>query len=93
MARKNIRITPAQTKVAMTIAQGYSNPQAARQLRIAESTLKNHLNAIYKSSGVMNRQELIAACKTGRLGLNNTNNNAMGSMISTTDNWGNGLGS
>lgn len=51
------------------VAQGYSNPQAARMLGITESTLKNHLNAIYKGGGVVNRRELVDACRNGNLGV------------------------
>jgi DNA-binding CsgD family transcriptional regulator len=63
-----VHITKAQAAVAHLVGQGYSNPQIAGILQLSESTVKNHLNSIYKQGGVVNRNELVAACKTGRLG-------------------------
>ena len=60
-----VHMTEAQARVAQLVAAGLSNPQVAQQLRIAESTVKNHLNAIYGQGVVVNRNELINYCRTG----------------------------
>lgn len=75
---ESVKITKAQAQVAHLVGQGHSNPQIADILRLSESTVKNHLNAIYKHGGVVNRNELIHACNTGRLGTRHGANGASG---------------
>jgi DNA-binding NarL/FixJ family response regulator len=48
--------------------QGLSNKLIARQLGIAESTVKAHLSAVYSALGVRNRTE--AAYQASREGMN-----------------------
>ena len=41
------------------IAAGYSNGEIAAQLVLAEKTVKNHLNHLFKKLGVKNRTEAV----------------------------------
>jgi Bacterial regulatory proteins, luxR family len=43
------------------VAQGLSNSQIARQLRIAEGTVKVHLSRIFEKLEIANRTELDAS--------------------------------
>ena len=42
------------------VAQGFSNPDIARNLGLSEITIKKHLSAIYRKLGVANRAEAVA---------------------------------
>ena len=42
------------------IAQGFSNPDIARNLGLSEITIKKHLSAIYRKLDVANRTEAVA---------------------------------
>jgi DNA-binding CsgD family transcriptional regulator len=64
---QQVSMTPAQMKIALMVASGLSNPDIARMLGLSESTVKNHLNAIYGGGTVVNRQELINYCRTGKV--------------------------
>jgi DNA-binding NarL/FixJ family response regulator len=45
------------------VVEGLSNAQIARRLYLSESTIKQHLGAVYKELGVSNRTQ---AAKTMR---------------------------
>ncbi|HEY7419343.1 MAG TPA: helix-turn-helix transcriptional regulator [Ktedonobacteraceae bacterium] len=64
---QQVRMTPAQWRIALMVAAGQSNPDIARVLGLSESTVKNHLNAIYGGGVVVNREELINYCRTGKV--------------------------
>jgi DNA-binding NarL/FixJ family response regulator len=51
-------LTYAQSRVATLVAAGYSNREIAATTGTTLSTVKNHLNAIYRQGKVVNRQEL-----------------------------------
>lgn len=63
------KITPAQARIAHHVSMGHTNADVAGLTGLSESTVKNHLNSIYKHSGAVNREELIEAYRTGRLGM------------------------
>lgn len=51
-------LTPRQRDVLRCISKGYSNKEIARELDIAEGTVKIHLAALFTHFGVRNRTEL-----------------------------------
>ena len=59
--------TPRQIEVYLAAARGLPNKLIARQLDIAESTVKTHLTAVFAALGVRNRTE--AAYQASRDGL------------------------
>jgi DNA-binding NarL/FixJ family response regulator len=60
-------LTPRQIDAYLAAARGLPNKLIARQLGIAESTVKTHLSAVYAALGVRNRTE--AAYQASRDGL------------------------
>lgn len=48
--------------VALTVAAGRSNKEAARDLFISTKTVEAHLQAIYRKLGVASRTQLVALC-------------------------------
>jgi DNA-binding NarL/FixJ family response regulator len=60
-------MTPRQTDVYLAAARGLPNKLIARELGIAESTVKSHLSAVYSMLGVRNRTE--AAYQASREGI------------------------
>ena len=52
-------LTPAETNVVNLTCQGLKNKEIAEKLFISESTVKTHLNNIYKKLNVKNRVQLI----------------------------------
>ena len=63
-----IILTRRQTDVLSRLAIGQSNKEIARDLGLAEGTVKLHVTSILKSFGVSNRtQAVVAAQQTGLL--------------------------
>lgn len=56
-----LRLTRRQEQVVRLIAQGRSNKEIARDLQLAEGTVKVHVNALYRSLSVRNRASAVAA--------------------------------
>jgi DNA-binding NarL/FixJ family response regulator len=56
----NLRLTPRQIDVLALLARGRSNKVIARELEMAEATVKTHLSAIYKVLNVTSRGEASA---------------------------------
>ena len=54
-------LTPREREVAMLVAQGLCNKAIARQLQASPWTVKNHLRAVFRKTGVANRTALGAA--------------------------------
>lgn len=52
-------LTPRERDVLMLIAAGATNAEAARRLRLAESTLKQHVRALYRKLNARTRVEAI----------------------------------
>lgn len=51
-------LTPREVEIARLIGQGVSNKHIARSLAITERTVKGHLTAIFRKTGVMDRLKL-----------------------------------
>jgi DNA-binding NarL/FixJ family response regulator len=51
-------LTPSEWKVVALVADGLSNKEIARKLRITEGTIKTHLNHIFQKTAVTNRTAL-----------------------------------
>jgi DNA-binding NarL/FixJ family response regulator len=59
-------LTPKQLDVLAAMMEGKCNKAICRELNLAESTVKNHLTAIFRKLGVRNRVEAVLAA--GALG-------------------------
>jgi DNA-binding NarL/FixJ family response regulator len=65
-AAARLGITPRQMDVLRYVIQGKPNKSIARELDIAEATVKAHLSSVYQALGVRNRTEAVyAAAKLG----------------------------
>jgi DNA-binding CsgD family transcriptional regulator len=53
-------LTPTEADVATFTIKGYSITEIAKLRRSAEGTIKTHLNAIYRKSGVTGRAQLVS---------------------------------
>lgn len=63
-----VALTPRETDVLRATARGLSNKEIARELELAEVTIKLHLSAIFRKMGVRSRTEAaMMAAKTGVL--------------------------
>jgi len=51
-------LTPREVEITRLIAKGESNKRIARYLAITERTVKNHLTAIFRKTGVVDRVKL-----------------------------------
>jgi DNA-binding NarL/FixJ family response regulator len=54
---KMLKLTPRQKEILTLVAQGMSNKEIARHLRIAEGTAKIHTAALLRALGARNRTE------------------------------------
>jgi len=61
-------LTPREVEITRLIAKGETNKHIARYLAITERTVKNHLTAIFRKMGVLDRVKLavLAARRTER---------------------------
>jgi two-component system, NarL family, nitrate/nitrite response regulator NarL len=59
-------LTPREGQIALLVSDGLPNKQVARQLNLAEGTVKLHLHNIYEKLGVPNRTALSAMAITHR---------------------------
>ena len=63
-----VGLTPRQHEVAVMLAQGKSNKEIARELKMLEGTVKIHVKGILRKLGVRNRTEAaMAAARAGYL--------------------------
>ena len=62
-----LRLTPRQMDVLLALVKGKSNKEIARELNLAEPTIKLHMTALLKGLQVSNRTQ--AAVKAARLGI------------------------
>jgi DNA-binding NarL/FixJ family response regulator len=62
----DLGITERQADVLRLVCKGRSNLEIARELSIAENTVKQHAHAAYRSLGVSSRTEaMVALSKMG----------------------------
>jgi len=54
------RLTPQELQVALTVARGATNREAAAALFLSPKTIEFHLRNIYRKMGVRSRTELVA---------------------------------
>jgi len=57
----DLGITERQADVLKLVTKGLSNNEIARQLSIAENTVKQHAHAAYRALGVSSRTEAMVA--------------------------------
>ena len=62
-------LSPQQRRVAELVAAGRTNDEIARDLGIAEGTVRKHLERVYRRLGVRNRADAVAARLGARAGL------------------------
>lgn len=67
-ARKTCGLTDRQYEVLLLLVEGDSNKEIARQLGLAEPTIKMHVTAILKALGASNRTQAVR--KAEQLGIN-----------------------
>jgi DNA-binding NarL/FixJ family response regulator len=58
-SRPSCLLSAREQEVISLVAQGLTNGQAARQLRIAESTVKHHLGNIFAKLGATSRVDAV----------------------------------
>jgi DNA-binding NarL/FixJ family response regulator len=56
-------LTARQGEILEMVVEGLSNAQIARRLYLSESTIKQHLRAVYKELGVRNRTQAAKRCR------------------------------
>lgn len=56
--RAPVELTPREREILAALLRGESNKQIARDLGLAEQTVKNHLSQLYEKFGVSSRLEL-----------------------------------
>ncbi len=55
---RKIELTPQEKNIYQLIKQGYSNKEIASELNVSVSTIKTHINNIYKKEGISSRKEI-----------------------------------
>jgi DNA-binding NarL/FixJ family response regulator len=61
-------LTPRQREITVMLAEGKSNKEIARELKVLESTVKLHVRGVFRNLGVRNRTEAaLAAVRAGYL--------------------------
>lgn len=58
------RLSERERQVALLFSDGSTYKEIAKVLKIAPSTVRNHLNAIYIKLGVRNKAEMVSSLKT-----------------------------
>ncbi len=56
---KAVELTTQEYKIHNLIKEGYTNKEIAMELHVSVSTVKTHINNIFKKKGVSSRKELI----------------------------------
>jgi ATP/maltotriose-dependent transcriptional regulator MalT len=57
-ARSSLDLTDRERDVAVLVAKGYSNPEAASELYVSRKAIEYHLQNIYGKLGISSRREL-----------------------------------
>jgi DNA-binding CsgD family transcriptional regulator len=63
---ETVRLSPAQRRIALLVAQAHPNREIARRLKIKEQSVRNELSRIFKKMHVRNRVELALWMKEGQ---------------------------
>lgn len=58
LRNKREKLTLQETKVYNLLTKAYSNKEIASELNVSVSTIKTHINNIYKKKGISSRTEL-----------------------------------
>lgn len=56
----NWGLTPTERNVALLVVKGFSNGEIASLRGTSESTVKTHLSAVFRKSGLKSRQQLVS---------------------------------
>jgi len=73
MARQLFNFTPAETALALELANGLSLEEAAENLNIMRNTARAHLRAIFSKTGVRRQAELVRVMLNSVIALCNSN--------------------
>jgi DNA-binding NarL/FixJ family response regulator len=58
ITRVSAALSPREIEIMLKVAEGWSNKEVGRQLKISEGTVKMHLHSIYQKIDVSNRTSL-----------------------------------
>ena len=68
-------LTPQQWRVFLLVGKALSNKAIAHELKVAESTVKAHVSAIFKMAGCRNRTEAALLSQRVRFGMLDADDN------------------
>jgi len=68
-AEKISRLTPREVEIVALVSEGLNGERIAKQLRISEATVRNHLTSILGKLGLSNKFELAVYAHRHRLGM------------------------
>jgi DNA-binding NarL/FixJ family response regulator len=54
-------LTPQETNVALVVASGATNAEAAARLFLSQKTIEYHLSSVYRKLGIRSRSQLVSA--------------------------------
>lgn len=60
-------LTPAERRVALEVAKGYTDREIAEALGISHQTVRNHLGRVYRKLGVHTRLRLALALHEAKI--------------------------
>ena len=63
-ARAHDALTARERQIVLVLAEGITNKEIARRLRLTEGTVKVHLHNIYRKLGIPNRTTLAVLAHT-----------------------------
>ncbi len=63
-ARAHDSLTSRERQIVLVLAEGITNKEIARRLRLTEGTVKVHLHNIYQKLGISNRTALAIRAHT-----------------------------
>jgi DNA-binding NarL/FixJ family response regulator len=67
-AEKIARLTPREVEIVALVSEGFNGERIAKQLKISEATVRNHLTSILGKLGLSNKFELAVYAHRHRLG-------------------------
>lgn len=66
-SNRDVELSPKEEEVLVGISEGKSNKAIAASLFVSESTVKSHINSIYKKAGIGNRRQAMALAQKRRV--------------------------